>query len=221
MDLVKAYRVRETLLLILVAVMAVIANLPAGMLDSIGLQRPYMLAPLGVIVVFALFLYEKVFVFLLFALLVTGANLPREWAATFGIDPMMLLITLIALVVISVINHLSRLIPSGLEPKPRKKSAEGIKALNYAIDRGNLAYAQQILNMGFDMNMTGNDGRTPLMRAAALGQGGMVELLLRNGADGSIVSQDNFTASELALRNGHQAVADILRAVRQQQAQAT
>ena len=216
MDLVRAYRIRETLLLALVVIMALIANLPAALLNSLDLQRAYLLAPLGIIVTVALFLYEKVFVFLLFVLLITGANLPKEWATTFGIDPTALLITLIALVVISVINHLSKLIPNGLEPKPRKKNPEGIKALNYAIDKDNLSYAQQVLNMGYDMNMTGSDGRTPLMRAAAMGQRKMVELLLRNGADSKLLSQDNYTASELALRNGHEVVAEMLRAARQQ-----
>ena len=78
---------------------------------------------------------------------------------------------------------LVKLMPTGLEAKPREKSPEGIKALFYAIEKNNLVYAQKVLSMHFDPNLHHDNGYTPLAYAAMKGSQPMVELLLRNGAD--------------------------------------
>ncbi|HXC38449.1 MAG TPA: ankyrin repeat domain-containing protein, partial [Burkholderiales bacterium] len=104
--------------------------------------------------------------------------------------------------------------PTGLEEKPKEQSAEGIKALFYAIEKGNLVYAQKVLSMNFDPNLRADNGYTPLMYAAARGDARMCELLLRNGAEVGVVSADGDTAIELALRVGSQEVADLLKAAR-------
>jgi ankyrin repeat protein len=114
----------------------------------------------------------------------------------------------------SVINYVVDLLPTGLEKKPRERSAEGIKVLFYAIEKGNLSYAQKILSQNIDPNLTAANGYTPLMYAAARGDVKMVDLLLRNGADVNVVSKDGDTAIELALRIGSQECADILKKAR-------
>jgi ankyrin repeat protein len=50
------------------------------------------------------------------------------------------------------------------------------------------------------------------------GNGRMVELLLRNGADPNATTKDGDTPVELALRLGHSDVADILKTARLQKA---
>ena len=89
-----------------------------------------------------------------------------------------------------VINYVVALLPTGLEPKAKDKSAEGIKALFYAIERGNVAYAQKVLAMNFDPNLMADNGYTPLMYAALRGDARMADLLVRNGADVGMVSKD-------------------------------
>ena len=119
---------------------------------------------------------------------------------------------------ISLINYVVKLMPTGLEPKPKEKSPEGVRALFYAIEKSNLVYAQKVLEMNFDPNLQHDNGYTALAYAAMKGNGRMVELLLRNGADPTMVTKEGDTPVELALRLGHAEVADILKTARQQMA---
>mgnify|MGYP003349937727 FL=1 len=128
-----------------------------------------------------------------------------------------LVIAMALMVGISLINYVVALMPTGLEPKPKEKSAEGIKALFYAIEKGNLVYAQKILSMNFDPNLFADNGYTPLMYAAARGDAKMVDLLLRNGADVNMMSGSGDTAIELALKIGSTEVADTLKKARAEQ----
>ena len=105
--------------------------------------------------------------------------------------------------------------PTGLEPKPKEKSPEGVQALFYAIEKNNLVYAQKVLSMNFDPNLHHDNGYTPLAYAAMKGSQPMVELLLRNGADPTQTTKEGDTPVELALRFSHGEVADMLKRARQ------
>ena len=63
---------------------------------------------------------------------------------------------------VGVVNHIVKLMPTGLEPRPKEKSAEGIRALFYAIEKNNLVYAAKVLSMNFDPNLRHENGYTPL-----------------------------------------------------------
>jgi ankyrin repeat protein len=117
----------------------------------------------------------------------------------------------------SLINYIVDLLPTGLEKKPREQSVESIKVLFYAIEKGNLVYAQKILSQNFDPNMVAENGYTPLMYAAARGDTKMVDLLLRNGANVNLVSKSGDTAIELALRIGSSECAEMLKKARSEQ----
>jgi len=207
-------RVREMALFILVGITAIMANLPQAWLDQMSVNRNWLLAVLGLLVFIGLFLFLKFQFFILVVLLVVGANVPSEVASSLGISTLPLVIAMAAMVGISLINYVVDLLPTGLEEKPKEKSAEGIKALFYAIEKGNLVYAQKVLSMNFDPNLRAENGYTPLMYAAARGDARMCELLLRNGAEVGVVSAEGDTAIELALRVGSQEVADLLKAAR-------
>src|SRR6266702_3141004 len=116
-------RGREIALVVLVALAAGLANLPEELLDQVGIDRGFLLGSLALMVFIALFLYLK---FQFFFLVV--------------------LIAMATMVGFSVINYVVDLLPTGLEKKPREQSAEGIKVLFYAIEKGNLIYAQKILS---------------------------------------------------------------------------
>jgi len=115
---------------------------------------------------------------------------------------------------VGLINYMVKLLPTGLEAKPREKSPEGVRALFYAIEKSNLVYAQKVLSMNFDANLLHENGYTPLAYAAMKGSTPMIELLLRNGADPTMVTKEGDTPVELALRMGHSEVADILKKAR-------
>jgi hypothetical protein len=199
---------QEFMLLALVALTAIVANLPGNLLEPLGVKPGFLLALLGFLVVLALFLYLRFFFFLLYVLLAVGANVPGQWAEALGISQLPLLITLILMVGMSLLNYGVNMLPSGLETQAteHKQSSAGTKALLTAIERGNTPQVKQILAMGIDPNQSGETGLTPLMQAARLGYAEMVDALLAAGADMSATSADGHTARDMAFRKGFAAI---------------
>ena len=216
MDFLQARKYKEWALVGLVGLAAVFAMLPVELTEEYSIDRGYIAAILGILLVIALFLYLKFAFFIMVALLVIGANVTDTWSDTLGISKLPLIIALIAMVGISLINYVVSILPTGLEPKPREKSPEGVKAMFYAIEKDNLVYAQKVLSMNFDPNLLSDNGYTPLQYAAMRGNAQMVELLIRNGASVAVLSKDGESAVELALKMGHSAAADVLKKARQE-----
>jgi uncharacterized protein len=215
LDFLTRLRIRELVLMGLIAITAVLANLPREYVaDTLGIDPDVLLAVLACSVIFGLFLYLKFFFFLAVVLLIAGANMPQQIAEGLHISKIPLVLALIALVGISLINYVVKLLPTGLEPKPRERSPEGVRAMFYAIDRNNLVYAQKVLAMNFDPNLEHETGHTPLAHAAMKGNAQMVELFLSHGADPSLAGKEGDTPVEHALRLGHTEVAEILRRAR-------
>ena len=215
-DLLGKIRFREWALMTLIALTAVLANLPREYTQEVlGISHGALVAVLGCAVIVSLFLYLRFFLFLAVVLLIAGANMPEQIAEGLHISKVPLLLALVALVGVSLINSVVRVLPTGLEPKPKEKSPEGVRAMFYAIEKGNIAYARKVLAMNFDPNLHHDNGYTPLAYAAIKGNGPMVELFLRRGADPALACKDGDSPVELALRFGHTEVADLLRQARQ------
>ena len=215
-DLLTRIRIREVMLFCLIALTAVFANLPAETIEELGFNRDYLIAALGSAVVIGLFLYLKFFFFLAVVLLILGANLPDQIAERYNISKIPLILALVAMIGVSLINTVVKLLPTGLEPKPKEKSLEGVRALFYAIEKNNVVYGQKVLSMNFDPNLQHENGYSPLAFAAMKGNPQMVELFLRNGADPALSTKEGDTPVELALRMGHNEVADLLKRARQE-----
>lgn len=209
MDIVRQKQVREWTLLGLVATMALVANLPHSLLDRIGVEQGLLMTMLGLMVVFALFLYVRFFFFLIYFLLAIGANLPEKWAESLGISQTPMLVALITMVVLSVINYSAKALPTGLEPKKRKENPEATQMLVDAIDKRNLSYFKTLLTMDFDVDLPAADGMTPLMRAAQKGDFKMVQMLIRRGAS-ALPEGPSGRASDVALKNNFPKVAEFL-----------
>ena len=216
MDFLQARKYKEWALVGLVGLATLFALLPTNVAEQYGVDRGYVAAILGIVLVIALFLYLKFAFFIMVALLVVGANVTDSWSETLGISKLPLIIALIAMVGISLINYVVSILPTGLEPKPRQKSPEGIKAMFYAIEKDNLVYAQKVLSMNFDPNLLSDNGYTPLQYAAMRGNAQMVEIFLRNGANVAQLSKDGESAVELALKLGHTEAAEVLKKARQE-----
>ena len=215
-DLLARVRIREWVLMSLIALTAMLANLPRELIEKYGINPDYLIAALGCTVIFGLFLYLKFFFFLAVVLLIAGANMPEQIADRFNVSKVPLILALVVLVGISLINYIVKLLPTGLEPKTKDKSPEGVRAMFYAIEKGNLVYAQKVISMDFDANLQHENGYTPLAYAAMKGNPQMVELFLRNGASPALTTKDGDTPVELALRFGHGDVANILKKARQE-----
>lgn len=215
LDFLTKLRVRELILMGLIAVTALLANLPEEYVEgTLGLNRATLVACLGIAVIIGLFLYLRTGLFIAVVLLIAGANMPDQIAEGLNISKIPIVLALVALVGVGLINYVVKLVPTGLEPKPKEKSAEGVRALFYAIEKNNLVYAQKVLAMNFDPNLQHDNGFTPLAYAAMKGSLPMIELLLRNGADATQASKEGDTPVELALRFGHAEVADALKQAR-------
>jgi hypothetical protein len=224
MDFLTRLRVRDLILTGLITIAAVLANLPQDYVEqTLGLSHNTLVALLAVSVVGGLFMYLKFFFFLAIVVLIAGANMPEQIADGISdvtgitISKIPIILTLIVMVGIGLINYVVKLLPTGLEPKPKERSPEGVRALFYAIEKNNLVYAQKVLSMNFDPNLHHENGYTALAYAAAKGNPQMVELLLRNGASAALVTKEGDTPVELALRFGHAEVADLLKRARQAQ----
>jgi uncharacterized protein len=223
LDFLTRLRIRDLILTGLITIAAVLVNLPQDYVDeTLGLSHNTLLAMLAVSVIFGLFLYLKFFFFLAVVVLIAGANMPEQIADGISdvtgltISKVPIVLALVVMVGIALINYVVKLLPTGLEPKPKEKSPEGIRALFYAIEKNNLVYAQKVLSMNFDPNLHHENGYTALAYAAAKGSMPMIELLLRNNADPGQTTKEGDTAVELALRFGHADVADTLKRARQQ-----
>jgi uncharacterized protein len=216
LDFLTKLRIRELVLMGLISITAVLANLPKEYVeDTLGVNTTTLLAILAIAVIMGLFLYLKFFFFLAVVLLIAGANMPDQIAEGLNISKVPIVLALVALVGIALINYVVKLLPTGLEPKPKEKSPEGIRAMFYAIEKNNLVYAQKVLSMNFDPNLHHDNGYTPLAYAAMKGSVPMVELLLRNGASAALTTREGDTPVELALRFGHADAADLLKRARQ------
>jgi len=216
MDFLTRIRIRELILMGLITITAVLANLPQEYVEqTLGISSTFLLAVLGIAIILGLFLYLKFFFFVAMVLLIAGANMPDQIAEGLNISKIPIVLALVVLVGIGLINHIVKLLPTGLEPKPKERSPEGVRALFYAIERNNLVYAQKVLSMNFDPNLHHDNGYTPLAYAAMKGSVPMVELLLRNGALASISTKEGDTPVELALRFGHADTAELLKRARQ------
>jgi len=215
LDFLAKLRIRELVLMGLITLTAVLANLPEEYVaETLGVSPAALLAVLGIAVIIGLFLYLKTGLFIAVVLLIAGANMPDQIAEGLNISKIPIVLALVALVGVGLINYVVRLVPTGLEPRPKEKSAEGVRALFYAIEKNNLVYAQKVLGMNFDPNMHHDNGYTPLAYAAMRGSLPMIELLLRNGADPQLTTREGDTPVELALRFGHAEVADGLKVAR-------
>jgi hypothetical protein len=216
LDFLTRMRVRELILMGLITITAVLANLPDDYVENtLGINRNGLFAVLAIAIIIGLFLYLKFGFFVAVVLLIAGANMPEQIAEGLNVSKVPIVLALVALVGVGLVNYMVKLMPTGLEPKLREKSAEGIRALFYGIEKNNLVYTQKVLSMNFDPNMVHENGYTPLAYAAMKGNVQMVDLLLRNGADPGQLTKDGATAVEMALQFGQNDAADVLKRARQ------
>ena len=217
LDFLTKLRIRELILMGLMGITAVLANLPHEYVEeTLGVSHNAVIAVLAIMIIFGLFLYLKFGLFVAVVLLIAGANMPEQIADGLNISRVPIILALLALVGVGAINYFVKLLPTGLEPKPKVKSAEGVRALFYAIEKNNLVYARKVLAMNFDPNLQHDNGYTPLAYAAMKGNPAMVEVLLHDGADAGMTTREGDTPVELALRMGHAEVADILKKARRE-----
>jgi hypothetical protein len=211
MDFVSAHQRKHIVLMVMVAFSAVLANLPDSVSHQLNLQKEWLLAVLGLIIVLGFFLYARLSFFFLTIMLALGANLPDRWASALEVDRFPLLVALGVMILGAIINQTSRLMPTGLEEKPRLRNADGTRALIGAISRNQIKAINTIVSMNLDLNEVDEQGTTPLEAAARQGDLSVVQLLLSNGANPNWRNPAGLTPAEVAEQSGNYRVASLLR----------
>lgn len=84
-------------------------------------------------------------------------------------------------------------------------------ALWYAANGAAMSAAETLLANGAKVDAVDKSGLTPLMLAAGSGNTALVKLLLRHGANPGLKYDGRHDAADIALLNGHQAIAALLR----------
>jgi Ankyrin repeats (3 copies) len=202
---------RDWVLVVLVALLAIGANVPSDWIDLFSIDRRFFIFGLVAVVGVALVRYLKFALLLVVVFLAIGANLPTEIAREFGIDPQIMLIGLVAMVVVSLSNKIWK-IPSGLDKSGRSPTVHGAAALFTAVLKGRIAVVQTLLKQGVNVNTRTVSGKTPLMAAAYRGYNDIVQLLLEHGADAQVRDARGDTALKIASRGGYTRVTDVLKA---------
>jgi hypothetical protein len=81
LDFLTRLRIRELVLMGLIALTALLANLPEEyVVRTLGANPATLVAVLAVVVILGLFLYLKFFFFVAVVLLIAGANMPEQIA---------------------------------------------------------------------------------------------------------------------------------------------
>ena len=201
---------RDWGVVIVIALLAIGANLPIKITENLNIDRKYFIAGLIAVVGVTLIKYLKFTLILVIAMLAVGANLPEEMAREFNIDTQYMLLGLVAMVVISLSNRVLKL-PTGLEKSGRSKTAHGAAALFTAILKGRIAMVQSLISQGVNVNIRTVSGKTPLMAAAFKGYSDIVQLLVGNRADVNMKDSRGDTALKLAARGGYTRTVELLK----------
>jgi hypothetical protein len=195
-------------LVLIVSLMSFGANLPEHVLSGIVDQKVLLMALIASVVT-ALFRYLRFMSFMTVSILAVGANLPAELAHKLGIDPRILLFALAAMVTLSLLNYVLKVLPTGLERKKRIDTLHSRENLLAAVSRGDMAMVQRLLALNIEVNFQQHGG-SPIFIAAEKGYADMVQILLHHGANFRVKNRDGRTPMDLALANGYTRTAQIL-----------
>ncbi len=102
------------------------------------------------------------------------------------------------------------LLDRGAEIAAVARNVMKVQALHAAVASRNAETVALLINRGADVNARQQVGYTPLMGAASGGREDLADMLLRHGADPSLVSEDGKTAASIAKEHGHDALAEKL-----------
>jgi hypothetical protein len=188
---------KDYLLLGIVTAMSLAANLPQQFTGLWVVDHRLLVVGLLLVVTISLVRYSRLVMVLSIVVLAFGANLPQELAATFNIEPSIMMVALVAIVLLALANRYLQL-PSGLESRQGFADYESTQALFRAVINGHLQEVRQLLDAGLDINARSRHGYTPLMIAAARGHGEIVDLLLANGAELTMVDAHGRNSLQIA-----------------------
>jgi hypothetical protein len=197
---------------VLLLAVVILLSLGANLSDEYAfVDRNILIAILLVIVCISLVCYVRASLVVVTAVLVFGANLPEEMAAAFGINKIVLIATLCAMVAVAVFNHYMKSIPTGDELEHQARSVYGAKALFNAVLEGDIKLVEALIHSGANVNLRTLSGKTPLMAASYKGHPDIAQMLINNGARTNETDIEGNTALSIARHQGYSRIVAYLK----------
>lgn len=201
---------KDMAMLGIVVLLSVTANLPDSLIGQY-VNRDILLTALAAVVIIALFRYLRWMLFLMVAVLAIGANIPEQMASVLNIDPVIMVVTLVVLVLISILNHLFKLLPADKKESRRIDNSQSRHAVLEAIKSGSTSKLQHLLNMHVEINFL-QDGTSPAHLVAEQGNNEMMQVLLNHEVNLNVVNRDGLTPLEVAMAFGFKQTVELLNA---------
>lgn len=209
----------EIAILAIVSLMSFVANLPNPLLGS-WIDKRLLLIALTASVLIAMLKHLRVLLSMSIIILAIGANLPGSLAASIGVNPVVMTISLAFIVLVTLLNQTFKLLPSGVDSGQTSTSNDqplDIKldtretrlALLMAISKGDCFMLNRLLDMNVEMNFS-LDGLVPILIAAEKGYSDITRALLQHGVDSRVRNMDGKTPFEVALERKDFCTAEIL-----------
>jgi hypothetical protein len=202
------FKLKEVIMLAIVLLLSIAANLPESFIGQY-VGKDILLSALAAVIIIALFRYLRWMLFLIVTVLAVGANLPEQLATVVNVEPVVMIATLVVLVLISLVNHIFKLLPTDAAGK-RTDSSQSRKAVLEAVKTGNLHKLKRLLKMNVEVNFL-QDGTSPAHIVAEQGNNEMMQALLDYGVNLNVTNKDGLTPMELALAFGFKHTVDILK----------
>jgi hypothetical protein len=202
------FKLKEVAMLVIVLLLSIAANLPESFIGQY-VGKDILLSALAAVIIVALFRYLRWMLFLIVTVLAVGANLPEQLATVVNVEPVVMIATLVVLVLISLLNHIFKLLPTEAAVK-RTDSSQSRKALLEAVKTGNLNKLKRLLKMNVEVNFL-QDGTSPAHIVAEQGNNEMMQALLDYGVNLNVINKDGLTPMEIALAFGFKHTVDILK----------
>lgn len=194
-------------MLVIVLLLSITANLPDSFIGQY-VNTDVLLSVLAGIIIIALFRYLRWMLFLAVTILALGANLHEQLGAVVNVDPIIMLATLVALVLISMLNHVFKLVPTD-SASCRTDSGQSRKAVLDAVRTGNLNKLKHLLALNVDINFL-QDGTSPAHIVAEQGNNEIMRVLLDYGVNLNVINKDGLTPVEVSQAFGFVQMVEML-----------
>ncbi|MGC2458526.1 MAG: ankyrin repeat domain-containing protein [Gallionellaceae bacterium] len=209
----------EIAILVIVSLMSFVANLPNHLLGP-WIDKRLLLIALSTSVLIAMLRHLRALLSMSIAILAIGANLPESLAASLGISPVVMMVSLALVVVLTLLNKAFKLLPSGVADGPTSTSNQqplDIKldtretrlAVLMAISKGDCFILNRLLDMNVEINFS-LDGLVPILIAAEKGYADITRALLQHGVDSRVRNKEGKTPFEVALERKDFSTAEVL-----------
>lgn len=201
-------KINEVVLLLIVILLSVAANLPDSLIGRY-IDTNILLSVLAGVIIISLFRYLRWMLFLTVTVLALGANLPEQIANVVKVEPIVMVATLIVLVLVSLLNHVFKLLPTDAKAKRTDSSQSRIAVLE-AVKAGNLNKLKHLFQMNVEIDFI-QDGTSPAHIIAEQGNDEMIQAMIEYGVNLNVINKEGLTPMEVAMAFGFNHTVEIIK----------